>query len=491
MSEHRSVWQGSAQWVSFPRLGQDVEADVAVIGAGITGVTAATLLQRGGKKVVLIEAAEVGAGTTGNTSGHLTTMPDRRYSTLLQTFGEEAATGVRRSMQAALDLVESLATGGDQFFRLPGYLYTESAEDTASLEAELEAAQRVGLEATLVRDVPLPFATRGGVRIENQAQFQPLAYIRRLAQALLKDGSQVFEHSPVLGLTDGEPCEVRTMDGTVRAKDVVLATHLPLGVNVLQTEAAPYRSYVMGVMLRKEPPEGLFWDTAEPYHYTRTYTHNGESVLIVGGADHKTGEADTQAHFERLEAYVSEHFEVQAVRYRWSSQLYEPADGLPYIGLSPFAEHIHVGTGYSGDGLTFGSLAGLMLARDLLGEPNPWHDLLSPRRLTPTASAKDWLSENLDVARHLADDHLQGDEEDFGEVGSGEGKVVTKGAQKLAVYRSEDGTLNVRSAVCPHLGCVVHWNGAETSWDCPCHGSRFAPTGEVLVGPALSGLESH
>ena len=426
MSEHRSVWQGSVQEVSFPRLEQDIEADVAVVGAGITGVTAATLLAHGGKRVVLLEADRVGAGTTGNTSGHLTTMPDRRYSTLLQTFGEKAAKGVRRSMQAALDLVESLATEGDRFSRLPGYLYTEAEEDVASLEGELEAAQRVGLEATFVRDVPLPFATRGGVRVENQAQFQPLAYIQRLAQALFTDGSQVFEHSPVVELTDGEPCEVRTLDGTVRAKDVVLATHLPLGVNVLQTEAAPYRSYVMGVTLREEPFAGLFWDTAEPYHYTRPYAYNGENVLIVGGADHKTGEGDTEENFRRLETYVREHFDVEAVRYRWSSQLYEPADGLPYIGASPFAEHVYVGTGYSGDGLTFGSLAGLMLSRDLLGEPNPWRDLYSPGRFTPTASAKDWLSENLDVAKRLIGDHTQWGGGDFGEVGPGEGKVVAK-----------------------------------------------------------------
>ena len=491
MSEHRSVWQDSVQRSAFPRLERDVEADVAVVGAGITGVTAATLLARGGKRVVLLEADRVGAGTTGNTSGHLTTMPDRRYSTLLQTFGEEGAREVRRSMRAALDLVASLAPTQAQFAPLPGYLYTESEEDVASLEEEREAAERAGLEATFVRDVPLPFATKGGVRVADQAQFQPLAYVRRLAQDLAADGTQIFEHSPVLALSDGEPCEVRTLDGAVRAKDVVLATHLPLGFNVLQTEAAPYRSYVLGVTLRGDLPEGLFWDTAEPYHYTRPYAYNGENVLIVGGVDHKTGEGDTEEHFRRLETYVREHFDVEAVRYRWSSQLYEPADGLPYIGLSPFAEHVYVGTGYSGDGLTFGSLAGLMLARDLLGEPNPWRDLYSPRRFTPGASVQDWLTENLDVAKRLIGDRAQWGGGDFGEVGPGEAKVAAKGAQKLAVYRGEDGTLSVRSAVCPHLGCVVHWNGAEASWDCPCHGSRFAPTGEVLVGPALAGLKSR
>lgn len=490
MSTHRSVWQATTSQTTYPKLEQDLHVDVAIVGAGITGLTAATLLKRGGKRVALLEAHHIGAGTTGNTSGHLTTLPDRKYSTLLQTFGEDGAREVRRSMEEALDLVERLSESEADFTRLPGYLYTESAGNVYEVEQEYRAAQRVGLAVGTVEALPLPFRVEAAFRVEHQARFKPLRYLQGLAEGVQGGGggSYVFEGSRVTNFSEGEPCLVETAGGTVRAKDVILATHTPLGVNVLHTVVAPYRSYVLGVKVAGETPQGLFWDTADPYHYTRPFYHDGEELLLIGGADHKTGEAEEPRHFDRLEAYVRERLPGAEIRYRWSSQYYEPSDGLPLIGLSPFAEHIHVGTGYSGDGLTFGSLAGLMLSRDLLGEPNFWRDLYSTRRLKLGASAREWLTENLDVAKRLVLDRFGGDG-DFAEVAPGEGKVLSHRGEKLAVYRDDMGAPHVRSAVCPHLGCIVHWNSSERSWDCPCHGSRFGTQGEPLIGPALEGLK--
>jgi glycine/D-amino acid oxidase-like deaminating enzyme/nitrite reductase/ring-hydroxylating ferredoxin subunit len=497
-NQHSSLWIKTHEGaVSYPPLTGDLEADVAVVGAGITGLTAALQLKRAGKRVAVIEASTLGSGTSGYTTAHWTTLLDFDWQELISKFGKDGARLARESVEAAIAWAEQRVSelGVDcGFRRLPGFLYTERDEDVSYLEKELEAAQSVGLDVQLVRDVPLPFTALAAIRVENQAELQPLPYLAALAAAVNGDGSFVFEHSHVEDLTDGKPCVLRTPQGVVRAGAVVLATHTPLGRSVLHTLVAPYRSYV--IVLRVTLPAataGLFWDTLDPYHYVRSFSRGDEHYVVLGGADHKTGEnpEDPQAPFRELESYARERFHtIESVAYRWSAQYYNPSDGLPYIGKGLLGPHTYMATGYSGDGMVFGTVAGLTLADEVLGRANPWARLYSATRFKPLAAAKHFVSENLNVAKHYIKDWVgKSDAAGIESVPAGEGCVVSLPEGKTAVYKDMSGHVTAVSAVCTHLGCVVHWNPAERSWDCACHGSRFSPGGEVLGGPALSNLE--
>jgi len=346
--------------------------------------------------------------------------------------------------------------------------------------------------------VPLPFPTWRALRFENQATFEPRVYLRTLATAVASQGVTFFEDTPVTDVAeDDDRCRIITARGVVTARAVVVAAHVPITNRVLlHTKLAAYRSYAVGVQM-PTPADALFWDTADPYHYIRRqqiqgHDHQLRDYLIVGGEDHKVGEIeDTTQPFRRLEAYVREHFgrEVAPTDYRWSGQIIESADGLPYVGLNSGSRQVYVATGYSGNGITSGTLAGMVLADQLLGRDNQWSKLLEATRFKPLASARAAISENLDFPRHLVTDRkpFPGREALPG-IPAGEGQVLSLGGHRLAVYRNGNGQLSALSAVCTHLGCLVHWNTTEKSWDCPCHGSRFDPQGRVLNGPAVSAL---
>jgi Rieske Fe-S protein len=288
-----------------------------------------------------------------------------------------------------------------------------------------------------------------------------------------------------------------TGQGHVIARDVIVATHAPFKNVLLQTKIAAYRSYVLALRLKDgvEPPDGLFWDTADPYHYIRGQATDAGNLLIVGGEDHKTGqEDDTLARFEALLAFTAERFKVASVQYRWSSQVIEPVDGLPSIGRDPGSNHVYVATGYSGTGMTFGTLAGMIHSDLILGRANPYQDLYDPKRLMATASIIELVKENVDYPVHLVKDRLKATasaSSSLAELRKGEGRILELAGEKTAVYRDDQGLLHAVSPVCTHLGCLVGFNKAEKTWDCPCHGSRFDKDGKVLDGPALKPLESR
>lgn len=499
-SSQESLWLATSEAGKFPKLRSGIRAEVCVVGGGISGITAALLLQRAGKSVVLLEAERLAHGVTGFTTAHLTEEIDTRYSVLESKFGVEGTQLIAESQRASLDriaaFVKELRADCD-FERVPGYLYSEGVHQVEDLHEEAEACLRYGLPVSLTTEVPLPFPVKLGARFEGQAQFHAGKYMAEMTAAFVRGGGRIHERTRVLSIEDGEPAVVETESGKVTAADVFVATNSPIANRFfLHTKLFPYRSYVLGVRLRQGTDagsplaKGLFWDMDDPYHYIRSHPVRGGEIVLIGGEDHKTGqEPDTRLPFERLEAYSRARFDIASIDYRWSAQVIEPVDGLPMIGLNSASSHIFVASGFSGNGMTNGTLSGMIVSDLILGNENRWAEIYDPTRVKPMASARKFVEENIDFPMHLLGDRLKPSEvPSIGEVPPGEGRLVKHGGRTLAVYRTDDGEVRTLSAVCTHMACLVKWNKAETSWDCPCHGSRFDTEGRVVDGPAVTGL---
>jgi glycine/D-amino acid oxidase-like deaminating enzyme/nitrite reductase/ring-hydroxylating ferredoxin subunit len=495
--QSESIWTATTGETDYPVLETDLDVDVAVVGGGLTGLVAAWHLVEAGRRVAVVEERRIAFGETGHTTAHLTALVDTRYARIERWFGAEAARLVARSNIEAIDWIERTARvlGIEcDFERVPAYLYSERASDLDSIRQELDAARDAGLDVSFSHDVPIPFPTAGGMRIEAQAQFHPRRFLLPLAERIAGRGSWILESTRVTGVTEGEPCVVETTGGTIRARDVIVAAHVP-SVNraALITKLAAYRTYAIGVRGGRPLTRALFWDTDDPYHYTRVQRTRDGEVILVGGEDHKTGtEIETLRRFEALADWAEARFDVLRVDFRWSGQIIEPVDGLPYIGRNAASTHVYVATGYSGNGMTWGTAAGRLTSDLVLGRDNPYAELYEATRVTPLASARDFVTENADFPKHLVRDRLtnagaQGDDPAL--IARGEGRLLLVDGRKYAVYRDSGGRLHARSPVCPHMQCDVAWNTAEKTWDCPCHGSRFSATGEVLNGPAIAPLE--
>ncbi|MCA9115529.1 MAG: FAD-dependent oxidoreductase [Planctomycetaceae bacterium] len=483
----------------YPPHSGPLETDVLIVGGGITGLTAAMHLVAAGRKVAVLEAGRIGAGTTAGTSGHLEALPDQGAGKLIRDFGCEAARAVTRARMEAIDQIETwchdLATDAD-FRRVPACSCTESNSEKDSVRQECEHVRELGLDAAMLdltaSGLPLPAVA--GFRVERQGRFHSVRYLRALAQRLQSDGCRIHEHTRAMPPRDGDPCTVETAHGQVTAGRVLLCTHSAyLGISEIDIRVAPYQSYVMTVRVREEFPDVLYWDDAEPYHYIRRATAADPHLLIVGGADHKTGQGGNEAEAcDRLERYVRERFDVTEILQRWSAEYFEPADGLPLIGRVPFRERTFLATGFSGTGLTFGTVAGRVLADLVLERETPLADIFSMSRLKLLAAGKGLLTENLNAAHRFVADRFGGREIDsLDEIAAGEGAVVQYRGSQWAVYRDPQQAVHVLSPVCTHAGCHVQWNEAEHTWDCPCHGGRFSPQGQRLYGPPADDLEQQ
>lgn len=493
--QHKSLWTVTTPPRDFPPLSGDLDVDVAIIGGGITGLTAAWLLKRAGKKVAVLEMHRILSGQTGQTTAHLTELLDTPYTTLTKDFGEKGAHLAASSSRAAIEQIASLveSLGIDcGFTRAPAYRYAENERELRDLLLEVAAAKQAGLLATFTKEVPLPFPVKGAMRVEDQALFHPREYLLGLADRIPGDGCHLFENTKVVDIHDGTPCRVVTERGTVTARAVVEATTTPLNRVAMHTKLYPYRTYAVAAPLDGPLEPGQYFDSRDPYHYIRTQLVDGVPYVIVGGEDHKVGsEEDTEARFTALEAYTRDRFPVKRITHRWSGQVIEPADGLPYIGKNVGSRHVYVATGFSGTGMTFGTLAGMVLTDLILGNENPYAALYDAGRVKPKAGARDFIQENAEVAfRFVADRLAKPDGHHLADVAPGEAKILEVDGRKVAVYREENGATHAVSPVCTHLGCHVHWNNAERTWDCPCHGGRFSPTGRVLNGPAVKDLPS-
>jgi glycine/D-amino acid oxidase-like deaminating enzyme/nitrite reductase/ring-hydroxylating ferredoxin subunit len=492
----RSVWMGTALPQCTPVEGP-AHVDVCVIGAGIAGLTTAYCLARAGRKVIVLEAVSIGAGESGRTTAHLSNALDDRYCVLERMHGAQAARLAAQSHTAAIDRIERIVNEERiecAFSRLDGYLVCGRNDTSDVLNEELAAASRAGLHVALTASSPLPGLDVGNaLRFASQAQFHPLKYLAGVARALVAAGGRIYTGTRVRKVEDGAPARVITAnDHMITAESVVVATNSPISDRLtIHTKQAAYRTYAIALAVEHDGvPAVLLWDTEDPYHYVRTYTEeDGRSVLIVGGEDHKTGQSDnSEDRFARLEIWTRERFPwAGAVLYRWSGQVIEPVDHLAFIGRDPHTRHVYIATGDSGHGMTHGTIAGMLITDLILGGKSPWERLYAPNRKSIKAIGT-YAKENLNVAGHFADYLTGGDVADVSAIPPGSGAIIRRGAKKLAVYRDEVGLLHASAAVCTHAGCVVRWNKLERSWDCPCHGSRFEPDGEVLSGPARAPL---
>ncbi|HVF40336.1 MAG TPA: FAD-dependent oxidoreductase [Gemmatimonadaceae bacterium] len=500
-----SVWMETTDTPHLPRVSKDMRTNVCIVGAGIAGMTTAYLLARAGRAVVVIDDGPIGGGETGRTTAHITAALDDRYSEIEKLHGVDGSRLAAESHSAAIDRVESIASLEDidcDFERVDGYLFLGGDSKKDELQDELEATHKAGLTSVELLDrVPFDFWDTGpALRFPRQAQFHPLKYLNGLARAIMRDGGQIFTATHADKIEDGEPARVTTSDGHVISADrVVVATNTPVNDWViLHTKQAAYRTFVIGARVpRGSVPRGLYWDTPDPYHYIRLQEvdprldpDRSDEILIVGGEDHKTGqEDDAEARFKCLEDWTRERFPmVKSVDFRWSGQVMEPVDYMGFIGKNPGTdEHIFIATGDSGNGMTHGTIAGILLTDLILGRKSPWQKLYDPSRITLRATG-DFLRENLNVAGQYRDWVTKADVVLYEEIAPGSGAVIRRGLKKLAVYRDEQGNIHERSAVCTHLYCIVDWNSTERTWDCPCHGSRFDPYGKVVNGPAIAPL---
>lgn len=493
----RSYWLDSSPETAYPQVPSTVRVDVAVVGGGIAGLCTAYELTRRGKTVAVLEAHRIASSVTGYTTAKITSLHTTIYSELVSSVGEDKARLYGESQQAGLERIASLVDtlGIDcDFERRAAYTYVRDESEVQSIREEAETAARLGLPASFVTETDLPFPVAGAVRFDNQAQFHPRTYLLALAEQIVGDGSYVFEHSRMTDLEEGQPCRVVCESGEVVADDVVIATHYPvLDRGLMLARLEPHRDVVVaGLLPEGRSLDGMYISTEAATHSVRVAPHPEGQLLIVGGEPWKTGhDEDIEARYDKLSRWMAEAFGVTEVRYRWSTQDNKSIDGVPFIGtFHPGTDHVFVAAGFRGWGMTNGALTGLLLADQIDGIESPWTELYHPGRIKALQSAKDFAKLQVDAVKGLVGDALKPAEvESVDEIEPGDGAIARVNGDKAAVYRDERGQLHCVAARCTHLGCIVHFNNAERSWDCPCHGSRFDFEGKVLQGPANQPLE--
>ncbi len=492
----KSIWQSEVK-KNGGRLIPGGFFDVAIIGGGITGISTAYRLQQSGMNCILMEANNIGFGTRGGTTAHFNDFFDTSYKEVIGKFGIENARLLADAGRQAKEILQTHVSqlGIDcDLEHKNAELFALDGDQEKQLVDIVEAARQIGYEMHWTDSISFPIPFKKAVRIPGQIQFHPIKYINALAQRFVENGGILLEDCPCTAFEENShEVVLQTGLGELRTKHAVFATHTPPGISMLHFTTAPYRSYAIAFTLKGNSyPDALGYDLYDSYHYYRTHELEGRKLLIAGGEDHKTGHAeDTGACFSRLESYCRDHFKVDRVEFGWSSQYYEPADGLPSIGVLPSSEgRIFVATGFRGNGMTFGTLSSAIIADLIMVGSNKFEKLFNPRRFRPTAGFTSFISENTKVLKDMITDkvcmeHIRS----LAEVQAGQAKVVRFKGSSYAIYAQENGELHILKSTCPHARCEVRWNGAELSWDCPCHGSRFNIHGRILSGPATSPLD--
>lgn len=504
--KNHSYWTASAPSLGFESLNANLTTDVLVIGGGIAGLTTAYCLLKAGRKVVLLEDGHIGSGESGRTTAHITYALDDRYYDLEQIFGHEKTKLAARSHKEALQWIESVVKSENidcKFMQVDGYLFLHETDEDKNLDKEYEATTNIGLPTSMVEQVPgiKGVPGRRAIRFPFQGQFHAMRYLNGLAHKILEMGGKIYTRTKA---TDITASGAKANGFQVDAKHIVVATNTPINdIVTMHTKQAPYRTYVIAGRVKKgSVPFALWWDTGNheskwpsyPYRYVRMETLNDEyDLMIIGGEDHKTGQADAEdlseeMRYEKLEAWARLHFpQLQDIVHKWSGQVMEPVDCLGFIGKNPGDENIYIITGDSGNGMTHGTLGGLIVSDLITGKKNPYTEIYDPARIS-LSTAKTFIVEQGNVVKQYFDWLSTEEYKDAESLPAGEGGIIGGPLSKKAAFKDAEGNLNVFSAVCTHMGCVVQWNPDEKSFDCPCHGSRFDTDGKVINGPAIEDL---
>lgn len=491
-----SLWQQHAKKFICRNYSNTTHYDVAIAGGGITGITTALLLQKAGKKCIVFEAYNLCFGTTGGTTAHLNTLLDTPYTTLIKNFGKDNTRLVAQSSQQAIELIRSnIETYNIDciFEEASAYLFAQTNDQIKELKDIHDACREVKLKAVYAKELPLEIPSKKTMVVSGQAKFHPVQYVHALAKAFEDAGGVIMQDCRVESIENNAKVTVSTSKGKYRASFFIYATHIPTGVNLLHLRCVPYRSYVMAITLKnKKYPPDLYYDMYDPYHYIRSQKINDKEYLIVGAEDHKTGHVEnTNECFNKLEAYIRKYFDVARIASKWSSQYFEPADALPYIGQLPGnKENILVASGYGGNGMTYSHIAATTLRDIILNKENPCIQLFNPKRIKPVAGFVSFLSHNADIVKQFAGKWFKHESlEKTNDLKNGEGRVIKYENETIALHKDEQGRLHALHPICTHMKCEVKFNQAEQSWDCPCHGARYATNGSVITAPADKALE--
>ncbi len=496
-STHEPYWSTSTSKIDYPALSENINVDVAIIGGGIVGITSAFLLKRKGLKVAIIEADKITHGTTGHTTAKITSQHNLIYHKIKRKIGEEKARQYAEANESAIHFIANLVKEKNidcDFCWRPAYVYTQSDEYIEKIENEVKAASSLGIKASYLDKIPLPFDIKAAVCFDDQAQFHPLKYLFTLVKEIPEDGSYIFEHTKVVDVDDSnnKKCVVVTNQGkTVTSSKVIVASHFPCydGMGMYFARMYVEKSYVLGIKAKEPFPKGMFINAEEPGRSLRSQRYNDSEIILVGGEHHKTGDKkNTNIHYENLVNFAKETFDLESILFRWSTQDCMTIDSIPYVGhLTSKATNVFVATGFGKWGMT-NSTASAMILTDLItkGE-SKWSPVYNPSRFDVNSIPK-LVSENLDVAVTLVGGKITPIPNDV-EIKNGEAKVISVEGESFGAYRDENGKLHIVDITCTHLGCELVWNEAEKTWDCPCHGSRFSYNGDNVEGPAFNQLK--
>ena len=492
MINRNSLWTSRNNSDNHPSISNDMEADVCVVGGGITGLTTAILLQQKGLKVVLVERNQVASGTTGFTTGHVTSAIDFYYHKLIKSFGIEKSKEVAMATIKARKLIENLINLHDikeaDYKVVPATYFADRVEHIEILEKEKEAMLNVGISTMQLADLSLK-GTLSDFSIAGQGMMDGAGYVRGLARAFISAGGYLFENSPVRDYDYiKDKWHVKSGEHYVIADHMVHATHTPMNINPVQMEMIPYNSYAMVVKPTAEIKEGLYYDFDTPYHYIRPCQVDGEQCYLIGGSDSKTGKKnDQKKQLKELENYIHFKFGIEKIHYAWSDMFFEPAGKLPYIGKNPLGKKSYIATGFSGDGLTFGTISAMVISGLITDGMHHLEDIFNPSRVEFNAIPF-ILKENLNALEHLVGDRITLDNEQLHELTTGKGIIIKLNDQTVGVSMDENNELHTVVPVCPHMKCIVQWNDSDQTWDCGCHGSRFNCDGKAIAGPTMSDL---
>lgn len=493
----QSYWMASTPTTNYPSLSEDIKVDVAIVGGGIVGISTAYLLTKEGLKVAILEADKILQGTTGHTTAKVTSQHGLIYNKIKTQMSEEFAKQYADANEAAIRFIEKLQSElhiDCDFVHQPAFIYTQMDEYVQKISDEVKTASSLGIEAAYVEEIPFNIPIKAAVRFDNQAQFHPRKYLLALAKEIINNKNQIYEQSRVIDIEENNSYILTTKQGNkVTADKVVIASHYPFynKHGMYFARIYPERSYALAIKAKEKYLGGMYISAEEPGRSLRSQNSDNGELIIVGGEHHKTGQGeDTAKHYEALVDFANDIFTVEDIPYRWSTQDCMTLDDVPYVGhFTSDTPNLYVATGYGKWGMT-NSTASAVILKDLIvhGE-SPYQDVYSPSRHTITAAAKEFIKENLNVAKELLKGKFSLLPDDF-EIKPGEGRVINGNGQRIGAYRDEKGALYLVNTTCTHMGCELQWNSAEKSWDCPCHGSRFTYKGDIIEGPAIMPLES-